>query len=79
MLNKVSECSPMSIINEDSESSIIVQVLDCAGETGVGAITFFDWENLPASGLTMEVLEKWWCIGDHRNRGAVWTQGVKRS
>ncbi|KDQ27769.1 hypothetical protein PLEOSDRAFT_1042434 [Pleurotus ostreatus PC15] len=56
-----------------------IQVLDCAGQTGVGGITFFDWENLPASGLTMEVLEKWWCIGDHRNRCAVWTQGVKRS
>ncbi|KAF4599518.1 Vacuolar fusion protein mon1 [Pleurotus pulmonarius] len=56
-----------------------IQVLDCVGQTGIGAITVFDWGDLPSGGLTMEILEKWWCLGDYRNRVAVWTQGVKRS
>ena len=28
--------------------------------------------------ITEEMLEKWWCMGDTRNRLGVWVQGVRR-
>ena len=45
---------------------------------GVGALDFLDRdEELPLSQfkLTEDVIEKWWCLGDARNRVAVWVQG----
>ena len=42
--------------------------------SGIGPLEFFD---SPGSGVpvTEEMLEKWWCVGDTRNRGALWVQG----
>ncbi|KAG0704228.1 Metallo-dependent hydrolase [Suillus ampliporus] len=40
---------------------------------GVGALDFFE----PQSGITLDLLEKWWCIGDERNRRGIWIQGQK--
>ncbi|KAJ7095736.1 hypothetical protein B0H15DRAFT_826860 [Mycena belliarum] len=47
---------------------------------GVGALDFFDQEaSGPSTGrsITPEMLEKWWCLGDERNRKGIWVQGVK--
>jgi len=41
--------------------------------SGVGAIDIFDAEEL----VTMEMIEKWWCLGDTRNRVGTWVQGAK--
>ncbi|KAI0632347.1 Metallo-dependent hydrolase [Trametes polyzona] len=44
---------------------------------GVGALDFFDIvEGHPPLTLTVEVVEKWWCLGDTRNREEVWVQGA---
>lgn len=40
---------------------------------GVGALDFFE----PQSGITLGILEKWWCIGDERNRREIWIQGQR--
>ncbi|OCB90164.1 hypothetical protein A7U60_g2625 [Sanghuangporus baumii] len=41
---------------------------------GLGPLDFFDppSEEQP---ITEEMLEKWWCIGDTRNRSGLWVQG----
>ncbi|KAJ7147126.1 Metallo-dependent hydrolase [Mycena crocata] len=45
--------------------------------SGVGALDFFDLETTEAPVVTLEMVEKWWCIGDVRNRAGMWVQGVK--
>jgi guanine deaminase len=42
---------------------------------GIGALDFFE-DAIPES-LTNTMVEKWWCIGDDRNRRSVWVQGKK--
>lgn len=42
-------------------------------DKGVGALDFFE----PQSGITLGILEKWWCIGDERNRRGIWIQGQR--
>lgn len=42
-------------------------------DKGVGALDFFE----PQTGITLGVLEKWWCIGDERNRHGIWIQGQR--
>ncbi|KAJ6585168.1 hypothetical protein B0H19DRAFT_1108599 [Mycena capillaripes] len=50
--------------------------------TGLGALDFFDLEGsgntdgLDTS-VTIEMVEKWWCLGDVRNRVGMWVQGAK--
>lgn len=50
---------------------------------GVGSLDFFDLElerqELVDSEITEEMVEKWWCIGDNRNRAKVWVQGSDRT
>ncbi|KAI0269835.1 Metallo-dependent hydrolase [Gloeopeniophorella convolvens] len=41
---------------------------------GVGPLDFFD-SGYNSAGLTAEMIEKWWCIGDIRNRTGMWIQG----
>ena len=40
---------------------------------GIGPMDFPDID--PPTEITEEIVEKWWCIGDDRNRKAVWVQG----
>jgi guanine deaminase len=42
-------------------------------DKGIGALDFFESQ----SGITLDLLEKWWCIGDERNRRDIWIQGQK--
>jgi len=44
---------------------------------GVGPLDFLDCDKttLLQSKLTEDAIEKWWCLGDVRNRVAVWVQG----
>ncbi|KAJ6621858.1 Metallo-dependent hydrolase, partial [Mycena sp. CBHHK59/15] len=45
----------------------------------VGALDFFDLDSADSSTmqLTTEMVEKWWCLGDSRNRVGMWVQGTK--
>ena len=53
--------------------SLAVEVFNSETGSGVGPIDFFEVDK-PIE-LNTEVLEKWWCIGDVRNRKKVWIQG----
>lgn len=51
----------------------LVSVFDWERQAGVGALDFFDLDS--ECGLTMDMIEKWWCMGDGRNRIGMWVQG----
>jgi len=51
-----------------------IRVLDWESKVGVGALDFFD---LDSGVLTMDMIEKWWCMGDGRNRTGMWVQGQR--
>lgn len=55
--------------------STTVKVFDPEIANGVGPLDFFD--EISSIELTTDVVEKWWCIGDERNRQAIWIQGRK--
>jgi len=47
----------------------------------VGALDFFELEKEKTSEdrsiqLLDEMIEKWWCVGDERNRMGMWIQGA---
>ncbi|KAI0061692.1 Metallo-dependent hydrolase [Artomyces pyxidatus] len=45
---------------------------------GAGALDFFDLGlGGEAQDLSTEMIEKWWCLGDERNRTGMWVQGHK--
>ena len=50
-----------------------VSLWDASTRVGTGALDFFDY---PVK-ITPEVVEKWWCLGDNRNRTSMWVQGIK--
>ncbi|KAF8171999.1 hypothetical protein K438DRAFT_1852056 [Mycena galopus ATCC 62051] len=58
-----------------------IRLFDSSSRMGVGALDFFDLEISGVSGdaetLTIEMVEKWWCLGDARNRVGMWVQGAK--
>jgi len=41
---------------------------------GMGPLDFFDLGH-GSFDLSPEVIEKWWCLGDNRNRTGMWVQG----
>ena len=56
----------------------IVRLYDPTTGEGVGALDFLDQDegsSILQFSLTEDVIEKWWCLGDVRNRVAVWVQG----
>ncbi|KAJ7069647.1 hypothetical protein C8F01DRAFT_1207243 [Mycena amicta] len=45
---------------------------------GVGALDFFDLEGADIlQAVTLEMIEKWWCLGEKSNRVSMWVQGAK--
>lgn len=61
-----------------------VNIYDSTTGVGVGSLDYFDLEGDADSGISQpyaelsinsEAIEKWWCIGDVRNRGTMWVQG----
>ncbi|KAJ3504639.1 hypothetical protein NLJ89_g7835 [Agrocybe chaxingu] len=60
-----------------------IRLYDPQTGIGIGPLDYFDLEaeesGPPLSPedtrLTADVIEKWWCVGDTRNRGRVWVQG----
>jgi len=68
-------------------SLIIVKLYDRTSGMGIGALDYFDLEasesesQVPTKSsslsrpLRSEEIEKWWCIGDVRNRLGMWIQG----
>ncbi|KAF8182620.1 hypothetical protein BJ912DRAFT_977867 [Pholiota molesta] len=63
-----------------------IRLFDSHTGVGVGPLDYFDLESdVSGSGdqasatkdtpIGLEHVEKWWCVGDTRNRGAVWVQG----
>ncbi|KAI6030731.1 hypothetical protein F5J12DRAFT_802512 [Pisolithus orientalis] len=53
-----------------------IAVYDFDNGAGIGALDFFDDQPL-SCGITLEMIEKWWCMGDTRNRVGMWVQGKK--
>jgi guanine deaminase len=51
---------------------ILVRLYDPTCGLGVGALDYFDLGSTSASSAE---IEKWWCIGDVRNRVGMWIQG----
>ncbi|KAI0755024.1 Metallo-dependent hydrolase [Daedaleopsis nitida] len=50
-----------------------IQLFDLKTGVGIGAIDYFDD---PRSGeLTLDAVEKWWCLGNVNNRTGMWVQG----
>ncbi|KAG8214619.1 hypothetical protein J3R82DRAFT_9695 [Butyriboletus roseoflavus] len=47
-----------------------ISVFDWERQEGVGVLDFFDLDS-EYGGLTMDMIEKWWCMGDARNRTAM--------
>jgi len=57
---------------------IAVRVFDAEKNLGVGGLDFFDVAFTAKSrGLSLSMVEKWWCLGDVRNRTGIWVQGIK--
>jgi guanine deaminase len=58
---------------------VLVRLYDPQNGEGVGNLDFFDLEQQDGgpegASLTEEMVEKWWCVGDVRNRAGVWVQG----
>ncbi|KAJ7796172.1 hypothetical protein B0H14DRAFT_3551522 [Mycena olivaceomarginata] len=58
-----------------------IRLFDPQTGMGVGALDFFDLEVSGVSGdaetVTVEMVEKWWGLGDARNRAGMWVQGAK--
>ncbi|KZT12075.1 Metallo-dependent hydrolase [Laetiporus sulphureus 93-53] len=54
-----------------------IRLFDAYTGEGVGPLDFFDDNPLSKRELTTDMIEKWWCIGDGRNRCAMWVQGKR--
>jgi guanine deaminase len=55
-----------------------VRLFNPETKLGVGPLDFFD--SVPAvtsEGLSLEMVEKWWSLGDKENRVGMWIQGIK--
>lgn len=55
-----------------------VRLYDPTTGSGFGSLEYFDIQGSDdacAPQITPEVIERWWCVGDTRNRGRVWVQG----
>ena len=50
---------------------VTVRLSDAGTKVGIGPLDFFEHPDK----ITLEMVEKWWCLGDIRNRFAVWVQG----
>lgn len=49
-----------------------INVYDGSSNVGIGELDFFEANN---DGVTEDVVEKWWSLGDTRNRGPMYIQG----
>ncbi|KAL5519928.1 hypothetical protein ACEPAG_1588 [Sanghuangporus baumii] len=52
----------------------LINLYDKTTGSGIGPLDFFDPPSKEHP-ITEEMLEKWWCIGDARNRSGLWIQG----
>jgi len=50
-----------------------ITLIDSDSGAGIGQLDFFE----PISSIDEQLVEKWWCLGDDRNRTGVWVQGNK--
>lgn len=54
----------------------LVKLFDPSSGRGVGKLEFLDVEFGTASqDLTVDMVEKWFCLGDRSNRTGMWVQG----
>lgn len=53
-----------------------VFLYDFESSSGFGGLDFFDEQPLSA-GITMDMIEKWWCMGDIQSRVGMWVQGKR--
>ncbi|KAG6808106.1 hypothetical protein H0H92_005367 [Tricholoma furcatifolium] len=57
----------------------LIQLFDPTTGLGVGSLDFLDLEETDIREVQVdeEMVEKWWCIGDVRNRKGMWVKGRK--
>lgn len=55
-----------------NNSIALVIVYDANNNTAIGELDFFGTNT---EGITEDIVEKWWSLGDARNRGPVYIQG----
>ena len=72
MLNGVSRLTSLLVRGTQCRT---VEIIDKGTGEGVGVLDFFDlgdksWD------LTLDMVEKWWCLGTTHNRVGVWVQGT---
>ncbi|KAK1226269.1 hypothetical protein PQX77_010742 [Marasmius sp. AFHP31] len=60
-------------------STVELFELNPARGTGSFEVLGFNIDKREACPLSEDMVEKWWCIGDSRNRVAMWVQGVRLS
>ncbi|THV03871.1 Metallo-dependent hydrolase [Dendrothele bispora CBS 962.96] len=53
----------------------LIKLIDSGSKSGVGVLDFMDLND--ARDIAEDMVEKWWCIGDDRNRISMWIQGIK--
>lgn len=76
MHREMSPCQSSLIVQSVDHCLETVRIKDSDDGSGVGALDFLDNDE-PSFILTKEDVEKWWCLGDVRNREAVWVQGSR--
>ncbi|KAJ3794800.1 hypothetical protein GGU11DRAFT_841742 [Lentinula aff. detonsa] len=64
-----------------------IRLFDSSTRVGAGALDFFEMDIEAGRNqekdykkqtcITKEMIERWWCIGDERNREAMWVQGIE--
>jgi len=55
-----------------------IRVFDPETNLGVGSLDFFDSVPVTNSArLSLELVEKWWSLGNSQNRVGMWVQGIK--
>jgi hypothetical protein len=59
-----------------STGHLAVQLFD-SKKIGIGQLDFLDTSFTNDARLTVDMVEKWWCIGNTENRVGMWVQGTK--
>jgi len=64
------------IIEDNFDMFRAVRLFDPMIGSSFGSLEYFESDDgMEYLKLTPEIIEKWWCIGDTRNRGRLWVQG----
>jgi guanine deaminase len=70
------ESKTSGVSNTHKRTCILVNIINSQCGVGIGPIDFLDGEETGIlQKMSLEAIEKWFCLGDVRNRSMVWIQG----